>query len=294
MLTKPLSRPNLADVVTTAPGRPSVGAVYGPEGAGKTSLGCFAPGPVFLLTPGETGLLTLLAGGRVPPTAHFPELTTLDDFLAAVGALLEGDHSYRTVVVDTLNGLERLVHEHVCQRDYGGRWGRDGFTAYNAGYDVALADWRTVLDALERLRRERQMGVLVLGHSKVAPFKNPEGPDYDRFTPDVHPKTWGLTHKWADYVLFLNFEAYVDAAKSPRPKGVGGTRRVLHTERAAAFDAKNRHGLPPRIDGGAGAAEAWANLAAAMRACRARPQTTVPPAGVPQEPPTDPRDDMKE
>src|SRR5262245_2543398 len=128
-------RPTLADVVTTTPMRPSIGVVYAPEGTGKTSLGTYAPNPVFLMSPGETGLQTLLSAGRVPPTAHFPELTSLDAFLGAVEVLLDGGHPYRTVVVDTLNGLERLVHEHVCRRDFGGRWGRDGFTAYNTGYE---------------------------------------------------------------------------------------------------------------------------------------------------------------
>jgi hypothetical protein len=276
-------RPTLADVITTSPGRPSEGVVYGPEGTGKTSLGTYAPRPVFLMSPGETGMQTLLSAGRVPPTAHFPELTSLDAFLGAVEALLDGGHPFRTVVVDTLNGLERLVHEHVCRRDFGGRWGRDGFTAYNTGYEVALADWRAVLDGLERLRRERRMGVLALCHSKIAPFKNPEGPDYDRFTPDLHPKTWGLTHRWADYVLFLNFETHVDAGRSPRPKGKGGTRRVLYTARTAAYDAKNRHGLPERIDCGDSAAEAWANLAAAMRAARNAVPAPQTPADGPQE-----------
>jgi hypothetical protein len=86
--------PTLADVITTTAARPSVGVVYGPEGTGKTSLGCFAPAPVFLMTRGETGLLTLLAAGRIPPTPHFPELTALDGFLAAVEALQNGEHPY--------------------------------------------------------------------------------------------------------------------------------------------------------------------------------------------------------
>jgi hypothetical protein len=150
------------------------------------------------------------------------------------------------------------------------------------GYDVAQADWRTLLTALDRLREERRMGVLALCHSKVAPFKNPEGPDYDRFTPDLHAKTWSLTHKWADLVLFLNFETYVDAGRTPRAKGQGGTRRVLCTERTAAFDAKNRHGLPERIECGDTAADGWANLAAAVRAARAASPHQEPPADVPQ------------
>ena len=160
--------------------------------------------------------------------------------------------------------------------------------AYMTGYDATLADWHNLLNALDRLRSERHMAILALCHSRIAPYKNPEGPDYDRFTPDLHAKTWSLTHKWADYVLFLNFDTHVDAGKSPRPKGLGGTRRVLHTERTAAFDAKNRHGLPPRIDCGSGAAEAWTNLAAAMKAGRAdKPRNrlrSIPPGPSTREP----------
>jgi hypothetical protein len=235
------------------------------------------------MTRGETGLETLIDSGRVPETPHFPELMNWPDLLAAVAALLIEPHDFRTVVIDTLNGAERLCHEHVCHREYAGRWGREGFTAFNNGYEVALADWREYLTALDRLRAERKMAVLVLCHSKIGTYKNPEGPDFDRFIPDLHPKTWGFTHKWADYVIFQNFDTHVDAGKSPRPKGLGGTHRVLHTERTAAFDAKNRHGLPARIDCGAGAAEAWANLTAAMRAGRTRPQPQEPPATDPQD-----------
>ena len=78
-----------------------------------------------------------------------------------------------------------------------------------------------------------------------------------------------MTHKWADSVLFLNFETHVDAGRRRgKRQGTGGSRRKLYTEHTAAFDAKNRHGLPAEIDGGQGAAELWANLAAAMRAAR--------------------------
>jgi hypothetical protein len=262
--------------------------VYGLEGAGKTSLGCSAPRPLLVMTRGETGVLTLIDGGRVPETPHLPVIESFSELLDAIVMLANEQHDYKTLVIDTVNGAERLCHEHVCRRDFGGRWGRDGFTSYNTGYDSALADWRELLGALDRLREAKRMGILLLAHGKITTFKNPEGNDYDRYTPDLHPKTWGLTHKWADYVLFLNFETFVENGRTQRAKGKGGTRRVLYTERTAAFDAKNRHGLPERIDGGDSAAETWSNLAAAMKA--AKPKTTgqLPPADVPPDGAGDP------
>jgi hypothetical protein len=169
------TRTSLARVVTAGSGGlPSRGVVYGPEGVGKTSLGCAAPKPIVLMTRGETGLETLIDGGRVGETPHLPEIASWPDLITAVTALTVEPHDYKTLVIDALNGAERLCHEHVCQRDFGGRWGRDGFTAYMTGYDVALADWRDFLNALDKLRAARRMGVLLLCHSRIAAFKTPK------------------------------------------------------------------------------------------------------------------------
>jgi hypothetical protein len=260
---------SLADIRENGSGLPNRAIVHGPEGSGKSSLGACAPRPVFLMTRGETGLETLIDAGRVPETPHFPEVQNWEELLVAVQSLLEETHDYRTLVLDTLNGCERLCHEYVCERDFNGQWGRDGFTAFMTGYEVALGEWRLFLEALDRLRVQRRMSILALAHTRISTFKNPEGPDYDRYTVDVHAKTWGLTHKWADLVLFLNFVSHIEARKSDtKGKARGGSRRVLYTARTAAFDAKNRHGLPEQIDAGSSAAETWHNLVAALQAAR--------------------------
>ena len=51
--------------------------------------------------------------------------------------------------------------------------------------------------------------------------------------------------EWADAVLFTRYEtfAHVDE-KTKRAKGVSTGARVLHTQRTAAWDAKNRYDLP--------------------------------------------------
>jgi hypothetical protein len=229
------------------------------------------------MTKGETGLVTLIDASRVPTTPHFPELQTWPDLFSAIDVLTRESHDYRTLVIDTLNGAERLCHEYVCQRDFGGKWGRDGFTSYMTGYEIALAGWRGFLDALDQLRSVRRMSILVLAHTKISTFRNPEGADYDRYTVELHHKTWGLTHKWADMVLFTNFVAHVDARKNGTTgKATGGSRRAIYTIRTAAWDAKNRHGLPEEIDAGASAAEAWANLSAAMKTAKQLQQESPP------------------
>jgi hypothetical protein len=248
--------------------------VHAVEGLGKTSFGAQAPKPIFLQTRGETGLETLIDAKQLPDVPHFPESQTWEEMLGAIETLINEDHDFRTLVGDTLNGAERLCHEYVCHRDYGDDWTKSGFASYNQGYEVSLPEWRRLLALLDTLREKRKMTILWLCHTKVKPFKNPEGADYDRYQPDMHEKTWSLTHKWADVVLFGNYSTTVRVTEkekdgTPRKgKGTGGQQRILFTERTAAFDAKNRLGLAPEIDMGTNAPEAWANFIAAVKAGR--------------------------
>lgn len=257
----------MADIRTKGQQLPSRMIVHGVEGVGKTSFAANAPAPIVLMSKGETGLETLIDNRQLAETPHFPECMSWSDALGSVESLLTEEHPHKTLVIDTINGLERLCHEHVCQRDYNGDWGKSGFTSYMQGYDVACADWRVLLALLDRLREEKRMGIIGLCHTKVTAFRNPEGADFDRFQPAVHAKTWELTHRWADTVLFANY--YVATEKQDgRNKGKGGQNRVLYTVRHAAYDAKNRAGLPEEIEMGETGKEAWDNFISAVKAGR--------------------------
>lgn len=262
-------RLSLADVTAKSSGLPNRYILHGVEGWGKTSFGAYTPSPIFIQTKGETGLDSLINASRIPEVPHFPEVQTWEELLSAIDTLNTDDHQFKTLVIDTLNGAERLCHEFVCQRDYNGEWGKQGFTSFQQGYDVSLGEWRRLLQELDRLRETKRMSILLLSHTKVQPFKNPEGADYDRYQPDMHHKTWGLSHKWADAVLFGNFETFV-SAKDPEKKGkaTSSRARFAYTERHAAYDAKNRMGLPEEIDMGGSGQEAWGNFVQALKAAR--------------------------
>lgn len=222
-----------------------------------------------MMSKGETGLTTLIDNKQIPETPHFPEVMDWNDALGQIDWLTTANHDHKTLVLDTLNGFERLCHEFVCARDYGGIWGKNGFTSYMQGYEVALADWRLLLNALDRLRDVKAMSIICLCHTKVATFKNPEGADYDRYQPDMHAKSWSLTHKWADFVAFINYETFVEK-EGKRAKATGGQQRIMYTERHAAYDAKNRLGLPTEIVLADSAEASWNTLYNAMKEARTK------------------------
>lgn len=251
-------------------GLPSRVIFHGTEGIGKTSLLAHSTKPVVSMTRGETGLLTLIDNHIIEPTAHFDEVHDWDSLLGNISYLIKNDTPYKTYGIDTMNGAERLCFEHVCTTRFDGEWKK--FLAYGRGPDESLAEWLHFLALLDQLRATRRMAILCLCHTRVKTFKNPEGDDYDRYSPDMNDKVWGLSHKWADAVLFGNY--FTIAKKEPntlgKAKGRGQDERFLYTTRTAAYDAKNRLALPSQIPMGRDGKEAWANLKAAMIAARQR------------------------
>lgn len=226
-------------------------------------MGAYAENSAIMMAEGESGYTTLYNANRVPER---PQMTmkSWPDVLAQVEALVKDPGRIKLLVFDAVGGFERLCHRLVCETQFKGDWGEKGFIGYMRGYDISISEWLKLLSALERLRfGPAAVDVLLLGHAKVQPFKNPMGADFDRYACECHHKTWGVTHKWADAVLFGTFASVVDRDKpsDKKGKGIGGTQRVIYTERRDAFDAKNRFGLPQEIDIPNDRTKAWSTFA---------------------------------
>jgi len=264
-------------ITTQGRKRPGFYILHGVEGVGKTSFGAYIPKPIFIQTANETGLETLMGANQLPETPHFEgECATWDNLLANVAWLLEKEHDYKSLVIDTLNGAEGLCHELVVKRDFDGDNTPKGFYNYYVGPKTALKDWRRLLNGLDLLRSKRGMAILGLCHTSKRTFKNPEGADYDRWEPAFAAReTWELTHRGADAVLFMTFDVTVTKegpkkldAPTPKGKAWGGQQRLIYTQRHATYDAKNRYGLPEEIEADGGGQAAWNNFARAMKEAR--------------------------
>jgi hypothetical protein len=244
-------------------------------GIGKSSMAAYIPNVLGMHDKAEDGWNTLINSGIIP---QIPLLSTetWEDTLSALDWVATGEHNHKALAIDALGGYERQCHIYVCDRDFKGDWSDGGFQGYMRGYDVALADWRQFLQALDKVR-DRGMSVFLLAHAKIAPFHNPEGPDYDRWSVDIHHKTWGLTHKWADIVLFANYETAFKKGDEAKTKAKArGQTRMIYTEHCAAYDAKNRHNLPPDIPMGSDGKECWENFVTALKAAKQNGKDSKP------------------
>lgn len=256
------SKPTLGSITCETKKLPSRICLHALQKWGKTSFAAQAPKPVFVCTRGEDGLMTLIDTGRLEKTAHFADcIQGWNDLLLALKEL-EGKHDFKTLVLDTFNGAERLCHEHVCQKECKGDW--ESFDAYGRGPKMAIKYMIQLMGQLDKLR-EKGMGIIVLCHSQVRTFKNPEGADYDRWEPVLSKESWAFFDRWFDMILFGNFQTFAEEKKGQgKTKAKGGQDRILCTERHAAFDAGNRHGLPQEIECGSSPLEAWQNFIAAL------------------------------
>lgn len=255
-------------------GLPSRIIFHGVEGLGKTSFACMSPNPLVIMTKGETGLLTLIDNGQLPETNHFDECHTWIVLNSYLQWLLERPEApAKTLVIDTLNGAERLCFEFVTVNKFGGSW--SNFNSYGRGPEVAQSEWIQFLKTLDDIRERHRMAIICLCHSRVKTFKNPEGDDFDRYTPDMHDKLWGLSAKWADVVLFGNYETFAKKQQGDtRAKGVSDGSRMLYAQRSAAYDAKNRLGLPREIPMGNSPQEAYRNFVSEVKHAREKMKET--------------------
>lgn len=213
--------------------------LYGVEGIGKSSWAAASPAPMFI-EPEREGTARI-------DTNRFPQPECWQDILDAVESLTVDKHDYQTCVIDTLDSAEAMLWRHICERDKKASIEDYG---YGKGYMAAIDEWRVLLAALERLRRERRMGIILNAHSWIKTFKNPEGEDFDRYELKLHAKAGGLLKEWCDAVLFANYETFAvkeEDKKGARAKGVSSGARIIHTQRTAAWDAKNRYSLPATI-----------------------------------------------
>lgn len=210
--------------------------LVGTEGVGKSTFAAAAPSPIFLAA--EDGVRHL-------DVASFPEPKSFADVLDALRSLATETHEYRTLVLDTVDWIEPLIWQHVCERN---GWPTIEEPGYGKGYAVATEEWRRLLVALDHLRTARSMEVILLAHATVKTFKNPAGTDFDRYECKLQKGAAALLREWCDANLFAVYEEFVKEGKGlARAKGVSTGARVLKTVRTAAWDAKNRHGLPEEL-----------------------------------------------
>mgnify|MGYP001615343920 FL=1 len=231
-------RMTLANVVKGKIAAPFRVALVATEGLGKSTWAAGAPSPVVIDADNGTKLVDI-EGWR---GENRPQ--SWEDVFDAIETLGRDQHRYQTLVIDTVDAIEPLCWAFICRRD--GKKSIEDY-GYGKGYTAALDEWRRLIAALERLIKARGMNVILLAHAQVKAFKNPLGADFDRYGMKIHEKAAGLIREWVDASLMGLYEDFAVKDESKRVRGVSSGARIVHTQRCAAWDAKNRYNLPETL-----------------------------------------------
>ena len=215
--------------------------LYGVEGIGKSTFGAQAPRPIFVQC--EDGLDEI-------DCDKFPLATSYENVISALDELRTQQHDYETAVVDSADWLERLIWDKLCvQHGVNSIEKVDG--GYSKGYTHALTYWREIIDHLNALRNSRGMAIVLIAHSKVERFEDPESSPYDRYSPRLHKHAAALVSEWCDAVLFATRKIRTQSEDAgfnrkrttAHPLGKDGGERVLRCVGGPSCVAKNRYGI---------------------------------------------------
>ncbi len=226
--------------------------IYGPPKMGKTTLASEFPEPVFLQVEEGEGTTELTSFGK---------LSSYSDVIDALSALYSEGHDFGTVVVDSITELQNLIFAETCMRgdDKGNPKANVEDFGYGKGYVYAQRIWAEFLDGINALRRDRQMAVVLIAHSRVRRFDDPETISYDRYEIDLHEKSVGMIEREMDAILLVKRPVVVkqdDAGfgKKRTRAGGDGDARVIYAQGNPAYVAGNRYDMPPtfRFDRGNG------------------------------------------
>lgn len=222
----------LSKVTSGVQSRPYYLLMHGLPGIGKSSFAAEAPKPIFLCAEKGTNHLDV---SRL-------ELSSFSDFKAALKELSETAHDFKTVVIDTVDHVEPLIFKEVC-KDKGKTSIED--IGYAKGYIFALDYWQQLIQALESLRDDKGMNVILLAHTEVKTFNDPQLTEgYDRYQVKLHHKAASLIIDRVEDVLFANYKAFLHKSDGGKSKALGDGSRIIYTEHRPSFVAKNRHDLP--------------------------------------------------
>lgn len=209
--------------------------VYGPEGIGKTTFAAQFPDPLFIDTEGGTK--------RIDVKRADPAPTSWEMLMGYIGEAAADPEICGTLVIDTADWAEQLCIAHVC-----GAQGVKGIEdiGYGKGYTYVKEEFGKMLNRLQDVI-ERGVNVVLCAHSTIRKFEQPdEMGAYDRYELKLSKQCSPLVKEWADMLLFANYKTIVTVKDDGKAKAQGN-RRVMHANHAAAWDAKNRCGLPDEM-----------------------------------------------
>lgn len=218
--------------------RPVIATICGDSGLGKTTLATRFPKPIVIRA--EDGLQAVPEKHR--PDA-FPIIQSVDDLWDQLRGLLEEEHQYQTVVIDSVTALERMFIQHVIDSDpKKPRSINQALGGYGAGLSAVASLHQRVRKVCGALNERKAMHVVFVAHADTETVELPDQDPYNRYSLRLGRKSVAPYVDDSDIVGFLKLLTYT-SGDGERKKAISDGTRVLVTYATAANVSKNRFGI---------------------------------------------------
>lgn len=218
---------------------PQIITICGDAGTGKSSMAATFPRPIFIRA--EDGVARVPSGFR---PAALPLIESADQLWSQIIALLNEDHDYQTMVIDTVSALDRIFVQSIMEGDGKSKSLNAALGGYGAGFNALAAMHQRVRKGAEHLRKKRGMNTVFIAHAEVGNVSPPDGDDYSRYSLRItHQKSLPPYLDDVDAVGFLKQQMFIKGDDGDRKKAVSTDARELVCHLTANNVSKNAYGI---------------------------------------------------
>ncbi len=234
--------------------------VYGPPKIGKTTLASRFPASLFIATEdGQNSLECFRVG-----------VDSWPGFLAVAAELMEGNHAFQTIIVDTVDNLWGLCQRFICEKK---GVEHESELAYGLGAELIRTEFFRALTKLSML----PYGLVLISHAVTKEVTTRTGTTH-RVVPSFREREQGRLLGMADFIL------YCDLMPVPGADGKPQVQRVIRTKTSENYIAGDRTGrLPDPLPLDFDVFKREFDLAASAHAAGSQPTPEKKPAAGPAE-----------
>ena len=213
--------------------------IYGIHGIGKSTLPTEAEKPIYIGSEENDEL----------DIDRLPKIINWKDLENQLNWLCEENRGYKTLVIDTIDGLEQIAQKEILSTQ-SGKTMATAFGGYGKAYEKMHDMFLFIRDNyLVELRDNYKMNIVVLAHAEKSKHEDPiTATSFDCYSTAIHKKVKPIFEDWVSAILFATWQLYKTESNDGKERAIGDGTRIIYTEERPSHIAKNRFGLPFEIE----------------------------------------------
>ena len=225
--------------------KPVILLIHGEPDSGKTHFATTMPNPLFIATE----MLNEIDAAKIE------KIDNWDFFLDAMKYAITNakKEDYETVVIDTLDGVEMLLHRSILAKEKTHVNIHQAMGGYGRATDHALSEFVYIRDRFLNVLWEQGINIALIAHSEAENNDDIVNQiEYKRMVPLLEKKTSRFFTGWAHAVVYLEKEIDIERKREKNYIVNKINNRILHISSSATVMAKNRFNIKKNIRLGKG------------------------------------------